>query len=267
MIPYVALHSIPVGPLTLQVWGLFVALGIALGAVVASRAAERNGGDGIVMYDLVTWLIVPAFLFARLLYVVAYDPATYVNDPLSVFRVWEGGASSFGGFIGALIGGWAFFRVHRKEALRKHAYLEAAAYAFPLGYGIGRLGCFFIHDHPGTLSNAWFAVNYPGGARLDHGLLLAVTGFAIFLLFAALRRFRPSGKPRYLPLLFVCYGAARFTLDFWRARDLPLSDPRYFGLTPSQYGALLLLAAGLWMGYHVIRKGGTTPSMPPRDDV
>lgn len=255
MIPYFRFTVIPVGPVDLQVWGLMVALGILAAVAVAAREAKRAGLDPDVMRDLAVWLVVPALIGGRLLHVAAYEPAAYLADPWAVLRVWEGGLSSFGGFIGAAAGGFIFFRRRPHAAAALHGYLEAGAFAFPLGYGIGRIGCFLIHDHPGTLSHSLLAVRYPDGPRIDHGLMLSLMGFAMFGLFLMLKRGRPVGTAtfRFFPLVLVLYGAVRFPLDFFRAYDLPFSDARYAGLTPAQYGSLLLVAAGLVMGYHVLR--------------
>ncbi|TMA38276.1 MAG: prolipoprotein diacylglyceryl transferase, partial [Deltaproteobacteria bacterium] len=57
---------------------------------------------------------------------------------------------------------------------------------------------------------------------------------------------RTALQGRLLAVVALLYGSSRFVLDFLRARDLPYSDARYFGLTPAQYGALLLMMWGLW---------------------
>ncbi|HTM68413.1 MAG TPA: prolipoprotein diacylglyceryl transferase [Candidatus Binatia bacterium] len=247
MIPYFRYTFIPLGPVHIQVWGLMVATGIVVATLVGRREAKRRGLDPDAFVDLATWIMISALVFARLFHVFVYEPAAYLAAPLRIFKVWEGGMSSFGGFFGAAVGALYYAR---KRKLRFLAYADAACYAFPLGYGIGRIGCFLIHDHPGTLSHSLLAVRYPGGARLDHGLLLSLTGFAIFAVFYVLNRrriARGEAFGRFLPLLMVSYGAVRFVLDFYRAYDLPGSDVRYAGLTPAQYGSLLLIAGGAWL--------------------
>lgn len=245
MIPFFELHAIPVGPLKIQVWGLFVAVGMVAAIWLGSREAKRRGLSADAFIDFSSVIMLCAFVGARIFHILAYAPAAYLADPFKVFRVWEGGLSSIGGFLGAFVGAMLFART-RKVSFR--AYGDVACYALPLGYALGRVGCFLIHDHPGTLSSSLLAVNFPGGPRLDHGLLLAILGFAIFTAFVALNRRKPAAIGRengYLPLFMVSYGSVRFVLDFFRATDIAGADARFGGLTPAQYVCLALVAGGL----------------------
>jgi phosphatidylglycerol:prolipoprotein diacylglycerol transferase len=102
-----------------------------------------------------------------------------------------------------------------------------------------------VHDHPGRLTGFPLAVRFPGGARHDLGLYEAIVLFAIAaLLWRLWSRRRLEG--RLLGLLAVLYGFARFLLDFLRASDVAYADARYAGLTPAQYGSVLLVAWGAW---------------------
>ncbi len=260
MIPYFRYTVIPLGAINIQVWGLFVSLGIIIALIVGIREGRRRGLDAGVLTDFATWIMVPALIFARLGHAFAYEPSAFLHDPLKILRLWEGGMSSFGGFLGALIGALLFVKVHKIDF---HAHADVAAFAFPLGYGCGRIGCFLIHDHPGTLSHSLLAVQYPGGARLDHGLLLSLLGFAIFGFFLLIKRQQPDKRQKgFLPLLMIIYGAVRFILDFYRAWDLPGSDVRYFGLTPGQYGSILLFLGGIALYVRFKRKN--LPSLAAR---
>ncbi|MEY4744619.1 MAG: hypothetical protein RL272_564 [Candidatus Parcubacteria bacterium] len=259
MIPYFRFTYIPLGPLHIQVWGLFVAAGLVAATLVGRREARRRGSDPEAFTDFASWIIVCALIAARLFHAYVYEPAIYLADPLKVFRVWEGGMSSYGGFIGAAVGALAFAK-RRRIAFR--AYADVACYAFPLGYGIGRIGCFLIHDHPGTLSQSLLAVQYPGGSRLDHGLLLSLLGFGLFAAFAVLNGRRAATKKAdggFLPLLMLSYGAVRFVLDFYRAYDLPGSDVRYFSLTPAQYGSICVVVAGAYLLFRRVPSGRRRP--------
>jgi len=254
MIPYFELTSVAVGPLRLQVWGTMVAAGILMAVAVGWREARRRGLDGGVFVDFATWIIVMAMVVARLFFAAAYDPAPFIKDPLELFRLWHGGMSSIGGFIGAFLGAAISVRTAK---IRFWPYADVAAYVLPLGYAIGRIGCFLIHDHIGVRSDFFFAVAFPGGGRLDHGLLLSVFSFALFAIFFAVnRRFTSDRERGFLRIFLLAYGIVRFVLDFFRAWDLDNSDVRFLNLTPAQYGCLVMVAVGIWL---TVRSRKTRP--------
>jgi len=239
MIPYLEWRVIQAGPVVLQVWGLFAAFGVILGYWYAMRQARKLGLDASKFDTLVFRIVVWSFIGARLGHILFYEPGYYFDNPAEILKVWRGGLSSFGGFLGAAI---AFFFTLRRKTLPILPSADALVKALPLALGCGRIGCFLIHDHPGTLAHGagkWLAVNYPDGARFDLGLLLGVFDFVLFGFFILLaRKQRPDGY--FFMLFMTVYGPARFALDFLRE-----TDARYFGLTPAQYGSLALFALGL----------------------
>src|SRR3989344_8399187 len=103
MIPYFELHVLSVGPITLQVWGLMVSLGIVVALFIAKKILERRGIKDDNLVSLAVWTILSAFLGARIFHAVFYEPAFFIADPLEFLRIWHGGFSSFGGFIGGVI--------------------------------------------------------------------------------------------------------------------------------------------------------------------
>lgn len=241
MIPYFEFTTIPLGPITLQVWGLLVALGILAGAWAAARMAVRRGQNPQIIWDLTGWVTIGAFVMARV-FMVLYEPGYYLNDPLEFFRVWHGGFSVMGGFLGATIAGIWFLR---RKQVDVHAYADTAIFGLPLGLFIGRIGCFLIHDHPGTLTDFALGVKYPDGVRHDHGLYLSINGLVLFLLFLWLAR-KNAKTGTYIVTFLIWYGTVRFFLDFLRATNGPIVDTRYLSLTPAQYAAILMVGGGVW---------------------
>jgi len=252
MIPYFRYTSLPLEPLHIQVWGFFVALGMFIALLAGYRRAGRRGLDRSAYLDMAAWMIMAALVGGRLAYAFFYDPRTFLDDPWELLRLWHGGMSVYGGFFGAAAAAALFAGVRR---LPFFTYAEVFAFMLPLGLAIGRIGCFLIHDHPGVLSNSWLAVDYPGGARLDHGLLLVLLDLAIFLSFVVVDRLRRTRQTSFLALFMLIYGFVRFGLDFLRAWDLPGSDARYLGLTPAQFFSLALAVAGLAL---LLRKTSAT---------
>ncbi len=238
--------------LTIHSFGVLVATGILVGAWATRRRGRELGLEDELVSQMVTTVLVWGFIVAHLFDVVAYQgPDRFsLGNLLNIF----GGFSSFGGFVGALAGLVYFGRKHKQPLM---PYADALAFGLAPGWMFGRLGCFTAGDHPGRLTTFFLAVNYHRngveGLRHDLGFyeaLWAMVMTAIFLVLA--RRKRPLGL--YVTLLALAYAPVRFLLDFLRATDVSGADPRYFGLTPAQYGSLLMMvAAGVlvkWMRSH-----------------
>jgi phosphatidylglycerol:prolipoprotein diacylglycerol transferase len=242
LIPWFELPDIPLGPVTIRSFGLLTALGILAGVRIASTVARRDGLDAARLVDVSVIALGAGVLGGHVVHLVFYHPEE-LRDPLRVLRVWEG-LSSMGGLGGGLLAAGLWFRAKR---LPFAPFGDAVALGLAFGWGVARLGCFAVHDHPGVRSDLFFAVDFPGGPRLDQGLNEAVLLFALGGLLLALRR-AGALRGRLLPLLALLYGAGRFGLDFLRARpgDIPYADGRTFGLTFAQWFACGLVAWGAW---------------------
>lgn len=239
MIPFFSSQTYTFFGLTLQTWGTFQALAFAAGTWVAYRRAKSKGLDGQHVLDVAFWIFLASFVGSRVFHVLVYEPGYYLAHPWDAIDPRKPGFAIFGGFIGAAV---AFFWYARRYALDWISYADALIWGLPLGCGIGRIGCFLIHDHPGTLTHFFLGVNYPDGTtRHDLGLYLSLIGFATGGVFLYLNR-----KPRASGFWFGAYmlieAVARFGLDFLR-----VADARYLGLTPTQYLCFPLFFVALWM--------------------
>src|SRR5690606_28083634 len=145
-----------------------------------------------------------------------YHPERYVeiwNDPSKFFSTYLG-LSSYGGFIGAMLG-LLLWKARRKLSLI--AVGEAACFAFPFGWFFGRLGCFTVHDHPGKVTDFFLAVDEyqvgvpPFEARHDLGLYEVFWSAGVIALFLFLSRKRRL-RGTYMALLPILYAPVRFFL-------------------------------------------------------
>ena len=240
-ISWFVLPSLTLGPLALQSFGLLSAAGVLAGMQIAARAARLDRLDPKVVLDFSVIAVAGGIIGGHLVHLVFYHPEE-LADPMRILKVWEG-LSSMGGLAGAILTAAVWFR---RRGLRFTPYGDAYALGLAPGWGIARLGCFSVHDHPGVRSDFWLAVDFPGGPRHDLGLYEAILLFALAGLLFMLR-WRGQLKGRLLPLLAVLYGAGRFLLDFLRARpgDLVYADGRQLGLTFAQWFALGLLGWGV----------------------
>jgi phosphatidylglycerol:prolipoprotein diacylglycerol transferase len=243
VIPYVNPHSLKVGPI--EPFGIFVALGIFLAARIVVKQSAKQGLDPNPIHDYAPWGVGAGVVSGHLVHLFFYHPEELAKSTFQILKVWDG-LSSFGGLLGGVIAAIIYFRVRGVSFAR---YADAFALGVAPGWGVARIGCFVAHDHPGVRTDFFLAVDFPaatyGGPRHDLGMYDAILLFAIAGVLFALRR---SGKMqgRLLHLLALLYAPGRFFFDTLRATDLNYVDARYFGLTPAQYGCILLVVYGIW---------------------
>ncbi|MFA6428921.1 MAG: prolipoprotein diacylglyceryl transferase [Patescibacteria group bacterium] len=242
MIPWIRSETFVLAGITFRTWGTFVALGFTCAAWLAYRRAKRAGLAAERVWDLAFWVLLCAIIGARLFHVAFYDLAHYLAHPLDIVNPLLPGYAMFGGWLG---GALAFFAYVRKQRLAFLPFADAFAFAIPLGIGIGRLGCFLIHDHPGLPTTFLLGMQYPDGiVRHDLGLYLSLIGFATVLGFVWLSRKGSQERAPgfWLACLMLVEAVTRFFLDFLR-----IADARWLMLTPTQWLSVPLFFGGLWL--------------------
>ncbi len=252
MIPYVELPVYHLGPVPIDPWGTLVCIAFIVGLEVARARGIKLGLDVRDVVDGIVFTVLSGFVFGHLVHVLAYHPEQLqesgpilgVDVPAGAYallRIWAG-FSSFGGFIGAMVGSVVFYKLVRKRPYWAHA--DTIMFGFPFGWIFGRLGCFSVHDHRGKLTDSWLGVQFPGGTRFDLGLLEALVAVGIAIVFVLLAR-RPRAPGTFIAAWCLLYAPARFGLDFLRNTDLASADVRWAGLTPAQWGCALMFSGGL----------------------
>lgn len=238
MLPNLHWAIIPIGPLHIQVWGLFVALGIAVAIIVARQFAKQRKLNADVVLDAAFWIILAALIGARVFF-VATEWALFSASLIDIFKIWQGGMSISGGFIGAVIAGVWFLRTKKVSFWE---YAEVIVYALPLGLFIGRLGCFFIFDHPGIVTDFFLGELFYGDGliRHNHGLYLALSGLGLFSIFTYLRFKARAHAPYFITIFLIWDGALRLWLDNFR-----INDAEFYSLTAAQWMGIVSIIAGL----------------------
>ncbi|MFH1291636.1 MAG: prolipoprotein diacylglyceryl transferase family protein, partial [bacterium] len=241
MIPYFQYNYFNIGPLTIQVWGIFVSLGLLTAVYFAYRMARKYMLSAEVILDMAIWALVGGLIVARVFHVVFYQLGFYIQYPIEILKFWQGGASSLGGFMGAGLAVWLFAKKRKFKLKEFLPYADISALSLWLGWAIGRLGCFMIHDHPGQLSNFFLAVNMPGGARHDLGLYDSLLALVLFISYLLLFKFLVKIHCGLVAVCsFIDYAIVRFLLDFLRVdASTHGGDIRYAHLTPAQWGMLV----------------------------
>lgn len=272
------IFSINLGGITLALrwYAMAYIVGLLLGwrlAVVALKSPKLWGRTPPMrpeqVENLLTWIILGVILGGRLGFVLFYQPGYYLSNPLSILRIWEGGMSFHGGFLGVVVASLIYCR---REGIALLPTADLLALAAPLGLLLGRIANFINAELWGRPTDMPWGVAFPGDAAQDcpnilteicarhpsqlyeaalEGLLLG-----LLLIYLVWRRGWLRLPGRIAGTFFAGYGIARFIVEFFRQPDAqfitydnPLGLAFHiggYGLTMGQILSLPMIVVGLW---------------------
>lgn len=200
--------------------------------------------------DLFVWIALGVILGGRLGYVLFYNPLHFLANPLDIFRMWEGGMSFHGGFLGVVV---ALLIYGRRHGMTLDRLLDLGAAATPVGLGLGRLANFINGELYGRAGDVPWAMIFPNDpqqiprhpSQLYEGLLEGLVLFVIIRI--ATHRFQALAHPGRASGLFALgYGLSRIIVEFFREPDAQLGY--FFGfITMGMILSLPLVAVGIWL--------------------
>ncbi|MDX1763275.1 MAG: prolipoprotein diacylglyceryl transferase [bacterium] len=126
-----------VGPFTLHTYGVFVAAAFFLAIFLSLRLARKEGMNDEQMLDLAFYITLSAIIGARILFVIVEYPY-FLENPLRIFKIWEGGLVFFGGLILAVIVAVVYMKRHGMPVLKVG---DCVAPSMILAQSVGRFGC------------------------------------------------------------------------------------------------------------------------------
>ncbi|WP_205341849.1 prolipoprotein diacylglyceryl transferase [Denitrificimonas caeni] len=240
--------AIALGPLKIHWYGLMYLVGIGGAWWLASRRLQRFDASWTkdTLSDFVFWVAMGIILGGRLGYVLFYDLAAYIDNPLLVLRIWEGGMSFHGGFLGVMLAVWLFGRKHNKSLFE---LLDFIAPLVPIGLGAGRIGNFINAELWGKATDVSWAMVFPTDpeqlARHPSQLYqFALEGVALFvILWLYTRKPRPTMAVSGMFALF--YGIFRFIVEFVRVPDAQLGYLAFDWLTMGQVLCIPMILGGI----------------------
>jgi len=240
---------LPLGPLHIQIWGLMVGLGMIVGYVLARLNFKKKNLPLTHLDNIFLILVGTGIIGARLLWVLI-DLSYFLENPVSIFKIWEGGMAFSGGFFLALISLWIYLKKHE---LKFWEIADSLALPLVAGMAIGRFGCLLTGLHTGIPIGFGPVYNINGVAHLAWPAYAILNWTLAFLILSKI-----SKKNLHIGMLsnmvLIWWGAWRFSSDFLRSNDVAIGgDARIWILTPTQYLALVVIVLILMRSLKLVR--------------
>ena len=245
--------ALQLGPLAIRWYGLMYLIAfLAFYLLGRWRVRHTHYGTSTRLVpsdveDLLFYGVLGVVLGGRLGYVLFYKPAYYLQHPLEVFAVWQGGMAFHGGLLGVIVACALFARRRRLSFLQ---LMDFVAPLVPVGLAAGRLGNFINGELWGRATDLPWATVFPqsGTAVARHPSQLYQFAGEGLLLFVILWIYssRPRAVGRVSGLFLVGYGTLRFLAEFAREPDA-YHGLLAGGLSMGQLLSLPMVAGGLWL--------------------
>lgn len=242
------------GSLNIYAYGFFIAVGFILGFMAALRKSRQESIPSDRIVDLLFLVVISSIAGSRLLFVLVNLEA-FRNDPLQVFRVWEGGLVFYGGLLLAAVVSLGYLKWSRLPVWKVADLLSPP---IALGLFFGRIGCFFAGCCYGKETSLPWAVTFtdPNSlARLNVSLhptqiYEALVSLLLFL-FLGWKGKKRAFDGHIFFFFLLLYSVLRFTIEFLR------DDPRGFllgGMLSTSQGIGIFLAfTSLFMLFYLKR--------------
>jgi phosphatidylglycerol:prolipoprotein diacylglycerol transferase len=277
--------ALSLGPLKIHWYGVMYLVGFAVAWWLGRtriRAGRLPGVDEQGFGDLMFYGMLGVVLGGRLGYILFYDLKTYIEHPLQVFQVWQGGMSFHGGLLGVCAAVWWWAR---RRGLHFMDTIEFAAPLVPPGLGFGRIGNFINGELWGKLTSGQWGVVFPTSLPQPYASMDATTLRAQFesgalnafarhpsqlyqavleglVMFVVLWTFSSRPRPRYAVggMFVLLYGVFRFLVEFVRVPDAQLEYLAFGWLTMGQLLSVPLILLGLFW----LWRSRTAPVLMPQ---
>jgi len=250
--------AVAIGPLKIHWYALAYIFGLIIGAIYAYYLEKdlnyfKNPKLKRTFFeDYFSILAISVIVGGRLGYILFYNLSYYINNPIKVFYLWEGGMSFHGALISCVITVFVFAKIKNFNPLSLGDITVAAA---PIGIFFGRIANFVNQELPGRVTSMPWGVIFNNDTVPRHPSELyeaLLEGFALFfILLFAFKKLKLYKKPGLISALFLAnYGLFRTFIEFFREPD-PQVGYIFNYFTLGQCFSALMLFSGIIMFYYI----------------
>ena len=236
--------------LEIRWYSLAYITGIALGWVYCKKKLIKDQYILDIFDDFITYLIIGVILGGRIGYALFYNLKYYLENPIEILMVWNGGMSFHGGLIGIIIASGLFAS---KYKVNQFVFLDLVALSAPIGIFFGRISNFINSELYGKVTDLPWSVQFilvdniqRHPSQLYEAFFEGIILFIIMLYFFKKNYLQNPGKISSLFLIF--YSLFRFFVEFFRSPD-PQIGYLFMNLTLGQLISVLFLLSGAALFY------------------
>jgi phosphatidylglycerol:prolipoprotein diacylglycerol transferase len=256
---FIQFADLGVGPVALDLgffqirwYSLGYLAGILLGYWLLLKLLARPGAPMSREHadDMILYATLGIILGGRIGYILFYQPSILEN-PIDIFKLWEGGMSLHGGTLGTIFAIWLLARKYKLSFLRVCDYIACCV---PFGLFLVRLANFVNDELWGRVTDVPWAIVFPNGGDMPrHPSQLYEAALEGLLMAAILWPLVWKSDVRYRPgFLFgmaaLIYGFARFTIEFFREPDQQLQWlVEASGLSMGQWLTIPMILIGFYL--------------------
>lgn len=263
MYPYFSPVLAQIGPFQLRWYGLMYALAFTIGYwyLHCSRHGKALVLNKAQKDTLAIAVIAGLLIGGRIGYIILYNLAYYLANPLKIFAVWEGGMSFHGGLIGVILAIYLFVRKNQKHFLEITDVIASIA---PIGLFFGRIGNFINGELYGRIASqnsflsgiCFYFPDDPQNCRYPSQILEAfLEGLALFIILYFVR-FKKQREGLVSALFLIFYGIFRIFAEEFREPDSQIGF-LFNWFTEGQILSALMMASGLII-FFIVRFGRHT---------
>jgi phosphatidylglycerol:prolipoprotein diacylglycerol transferase len=158
-----------IGKIKIYTYGVFIALAFIIAAEYAARVSRELKFEPYYILDIIIWMLIGGILGTRIAYILM-NIKDYIQDPVKILKIWEGGLAWYGGIVLSIILGYIWSKKNKMSFLK---VADVVSLAVILGLSIGRWGCFSAGCCYGKPTE--FAL----GVIFKNPLSLSITGIKI----------------------------------------------------------------------------------------
>lgn len=245
------------GFISIKWYSVLILIAFTIGYYLVINRCKKENLKVNLISDMCFYLVIVSILGARIYYCI-FEYKYYINNPLEIIQIWNGGLAIHGGIIAGIIFMYYYTKKHKINMIQ---LLDIFAPALVLGQAIGRWGNFFNNEAFGpvttltTLKNLHIPSFIIDGMYIDQNyhhptfFYESIGCIIIFIILIVYRNTKIKKEGQIVGIYFILYGIIRFLIESLRTDSL-----MFFNFKVAQIISIIMIIIGLVLFIKPLKK-------------